>query len=135
MTCLSHDVQSSGCRYQANTTDGLLTPMACESFDFLVVKPQRHVVSGISKAMRHDKTLRKLSMRKCSGVDQTAVSAFCGDCREQQLSTGLHVKQDIDGEWCMLLLQALCDNTVLTTLALPTELQNYVITSSSCEVK
>ena len=102
------------------------------SLRFSCCEASANVVSGISKAMRHNKTLRKLSMRKCSGVDQTAVRYFVEIVESNSSLQELHVKQDIDVSGCMLLLQALCDNTVLTTLALPTDYK-IIKTSSSCE--
>ena len=102
------------------------------SLRFSHCKASVDVVSGISKAVHHNQTLRKLSVRKCSGIDRTAARSLAEIIENSTSLKELYVKQDIDVSGCMLLLQALSANTTLTTLALPTDYK-IVKTSVSCE--
>ena len=102
------------------------------SLRFSHCKASVDVVSGISKAVHHNQTLRKLSVRKCSGIDRTAARSLAEIIENSTSLKELYVKQDIDVSGCMLLLQALSVNTTLTTLALPTDYK-IVKTSVSCE--
>ena len=87
-----------------------------------------HVVSGISRAMLQNKTIRKLGIRKCSGVNETATSALIRIVEGNNSLEELHVGEKIEVSGCIQLIQALSNNTMLRTLKL---LQDYKIVKTS----